>query len=98
MQGGDVSVGFEKVHGVGVTGKPETTKQLGDNVEGHFHVCDRLDDATRNTKKDGKEDTIQRGGRGGTGGVNRNDSSTDTNGDAQHNEVDPLGNLFVRPH
>ena len=98
MQRRDISVGLEKIHGVGVTGKPEAAKQLSDDVEGDFYVCDGLDDATRDAEEDGEEDTIQGGGGGGVGRVNRDDSSTNTDGDTQHDKVDPVGNLLVRPH
>ena len=54
VRSGDISVGLEEVHAVGVTGEPETTEQLGNDVEGYLHVGDGLDDAARNTKDDGK--------------------------------------------
>jgi hypothetical protein len=90
VHGGDVSVGLEKVHGIGVTGEPETTEQLGDDVEGNLYVCDSHDDATRHTEDGGEEDAIQRSSGGGSGGVNGDSGGTDTDGDTQYDEVDPL--------
>ena len=95
VRGGNVSVGLEVVHGGGVTWEPETTEQLGNNVEGDFYVGNGHDDAARNTEDDGEEDTVQHNGGGGVGGVSGNTSSTNTDGDTQHEEVGPLWNLFV---
>ena len=98
VRGRDVSVGLEKVHGIGITGKPETTKQLSDDVEGDLYVCDSFDDTTRHTEDGGKEDAIQRSSGRSSSGVSSDSGGTDTDGDTQHDEVHPLRNLFVRPH
>ena len=58
VRGRDVSVGLEKVHGIGITGEPETTEQLSDDVERDLYVCDSFDNATRHTEDGGEEDTI----------------------------------------
>ena len=98
VHGRDVSVGLEKIHGIGVTGEPETTEQLSDDVEGDLHVCNSFDDTTRHTKDGGEEDTVQRSSGRGSGGVNGDNDGTDSDGDTQYDEVYPLRNLFVRPH
>jgi len=54
MRRGDVSVDLEVVHGIDITGEPETTEQLGKNVEGHLRISDGLDYTARNTKDDGE--------------------------------------------
>ena len=95
VRGGDVSVGLEVIHGGGIAGEPETTEQLGNNVEGDLYVGDGHDDAARNREDDSEEDTIQHNSGGSVGGVNGDTSGTKTNRDAQDEEVDPLGNLFV---
>ena len=98
VRGRDVSVALEVEHGGGVTGEPETTEQLGDNVEGDLYVGDSHDDTARNTKDGGDENTIQRGSGGGVGGVNSDTNGTKSDGDAQDHEVGPLRNLPIRPH
>ena len=98
VRGGDVSIGLKVVHGSSVTGEPEAPEQLGDNVEGKFHIGGSHNDAARNTKYYGEEDTIQYNGRGGAGGVSGNTGGTDTDGDTQDDEVDPFRDLFVRSH
>jgi len=98
VHGRDVSVGLEKIHGIGITGEPETTEQLSDDVEGDLHVCNSFDDTTRHTEYDGEEDTVQRSSGRGSGGVNGDNDGTDSDGDTQYDEVHPLRNLFVRPH
>ena len=96
--GGDMSVKFEVHQGGGVTGEPETAEQFGNDAEGDLHVGNSHDYAARNAKDDCEEDTIQRSGGGGIGRVNGDNSGTNADGDTQNDEVDPLGNLFVRPH
>ena len=94
----DVSVDLEVVHGGGVTGKPETTEPLSNNVEGDLYIGSGHDDTAGNTKDESEEGTIQHDSGGSVGGVNGDASGTGTNGDAQHGEVSPLGDLVVRPH
>ena len=94
----DVSVDLEVVHGGGVTGKPETTEPLSNNVEGDLYIGSGQHDTARNTKDDSEEGTIQHDSGGSVGGVNGNASGTGANGDTQHDEVGPLGDLVVRPH
>ena len=98
VRGRDVSVGLEKVHGIGVTGEPETTEQLSNDIEGDLYVCDSLDDATRYTEDGGEEDTIQSSSWGRSGGVNGDTHGTNTDGHTQYDKVSPFRNLFVRPH
>ena len=96
--GGGVSVELEVHQGSGVTGEPETTEQLGNDTKGDFHVGNCHYYAARNAENDSEEDTIQRSGGGGIGRVNGDNSGTDADGHTQNDEVDPLGNLLVRPH
>ena len=95
---GDISVDLEVVHGGGVTGEPETTEQLSNDVEGELYIGSGHDDTARNTKDESEEDTIQHDSGGSVGGVNGDASGTGANGDTQHDEVGPLGDLVVRPH
>jgi len=95
LRGGDVSVGLEVVHGGGISGEPEATEQFGNNVEGDLYVGNGHDDAARNAEDDSKEDTIQHNSGGSIGGVYGDTGGTDTDGDAQYDEVDPLGDLLV---
>jgi len=95
VRGGDVSIGLKIVHGGRVTWEPETTEQLGNNVEGDLYVGDGHDDAARNTEDDGKEDTVQHNSGGGVGGVSGNTGGTNTDGGTQHDKVNPLRDLFV---
>ena len=96
--GGDVSVDPEVHQGSCIAGEPEATEQLGNDTKGDLHVGNCHDYAARNAEDDCKEDSIQRSSGGGIGRVNGNNSSTDADGHTQNDEVDPLGNLFVRPH
>ena len=98
MRCSDVSVGLEVVHCGGISGEPEPTEQIGNNVEGDFYVGDSHDDAAGNAEDGGEEDTLQRCGRGGIGGINGDTNSAEANGNTQDHEVDPLRNLAVRPH
>ena len=98
VRGGNVSIGLEIHHRVGVTGEPETTEQLGDNIEGHLDVGNSLDYATRNAEDGGDENTVQRSSGGGGGRVNSDGSRTRADGDTQYEEVGPLRHLSVRPH
>ena len=98
MRGGDVSVGLEVVHGGSIAGKPETTEQLGNNVKSDLYVGNGHDDTARNTEDGSEEDTIQHNSGGSAGRVNGDTDGTDTDGDTQYDEVDPLGNLLVRLH
>ena len=98
VRGGDVPVALEVEHGSGVAREPETAEQLGEDVEGYLYVRDGHDDAARNAEDGGHEDTIQRGGGGGVGGVSGDASRTETDGNTQDDRVYPLRNLFVRPH
>ena len=95
LRGGDKSVGLEVVHGGGIAGEPEATKQLGNNVEGDLYVGNGHDDAARNTEDDSEEDTIQYNSGGSAGGVSGDTGGTDADGDTQYDEVDPLGDLTV---
>ena len=49
-RGGGLSVNLEVEHSTGVTRKPETTKQLGDDAKDDLHVIASHDDATGYTK------------------------------------------------
>ena len=98
VRGGDVSVTLEVKHSSGVTGEPEATEQLGDNIEGDLYVGNGHDDTARNAEDGGEEDTIQRGSGGGVGWVSGDAGGTETNRNTQNDEVDPFRNLSVRPH
>ena len=95
LRGGDVSVGLEIVHGGGISGEPETTKQLCNNVEGDLYVGNSHNDTARNAEDDSEEDTVQHNSRGSVGGVNGDTGGANTDGGAQYDEVDPLGDLPV---
>jgi len=97
-RGGDIPIGLEIQHRSGVTGKQETTDQLGNNVKGDLYVGDGHNEPARNTEDDGEEDTVQHDGGGGVGGVSGDASGANADGGAEDDEVDPLGNPFVRPH
>ena len=56
LRGRDVTVGFEIIHGSGVTGEPETAEQLSDDVQGNLDVRDGHDDTARNTEDHSEED------------------------------------------
>jgi hypothetical protein len=98
VRGRDVSVGLEVVHRGGVTGEPETSEQLGDDVQGNLDVRDGHDNTAGDTEDEGKEDTIQDDGRSGVGGVSTDTGSTQSDGGYKDGEVDVLGNLLVVPH
>ena len=51
----NISVSLEIVHSSGVAREPETTKQLGNNVQGNLDVRDRHDDTARNTEYHSEE-------------------------------------------
>lgn len=98
MRSGDVSVRLEVVHGSGVTREPETSEQLGDDVQGDLDVGDRLDDTARNTEDEGEENTIQHDGGCGLRGVGANTGGTESDGDDKDGKVDVFRNLLVAPH
>lgn len=75
----DVTIRLEVVHGCCVSSKPETAKQLGENVERNLDIRDGLDNSNRNTEDDSEEDTIKHNGRGSVCGPNSNTCGTDTN-------------------
>jgi len=93
--GCDVSVALEVEHRSGITGKPETTEQLGDDVEGDLNVGNGHDDTKWYAESGGKKHPIQHCGGGGVGGVGGDTSGANNDGGTQDDQVDPLGNLFV---
>ena len=56
MRGRDASVRLEVVHSSGVTREPETTEELGNNVQGNLDVRDGHNDAARDTEDYSEED------------------------------------------
>jgi hypothetical protein len=56
LRGRDVSVSLEVVHGGGVTRVPETTEELGDDIQGNLDVRDGHNDAARNAEYYSEED------------------------------------------
>jgi len=54
VRSGEESEDLKEVHAIGVTGEPETTEQLGNDVEGYFYVGDSLDDTAWNTEDGGE--------------------------------------------
>ena len=98
VQGSHVSIEFEVDHRSGVTGIPETTEQLGDDVESDLYIGNCHDDTTGNAEDHGEEHAIQRCGGGGVGGISSDSGCTKTDGNTQDDEVDPLRDLCVRPH
>ena len=56
VRGCDVSVRLEVIHSGGVTREPETTEELGNNVQGNLNVRDGHDDTAGNTENYGEED------------------------------------------
>jgi hypothetical protein len=55
MRGRDISVGLEVVHSSGVTREPETTEELGNNVQGNLDVRIGHDDAARDAEDHSEE-------------------------------------------
>ena len=98
VRGSDKSIGLEVVHRGGVTREPETTEHFSNNIEGNQYAGTSHDDAAGNAEDDSKEDTKQHNSRGSVGGVNGETSGTNSRGNTQHDEVDPVGDLFVRLH
>ena len=96
--GRDISVRLEVVHRGGVTGEPETSEQLGDDVQGDFNVRDGHYNPAGDTEDEGKEDAVQDDGRSGVGGISTDTGSTQSDRDNEDGEVDVLGNLLVTPH
>lgn len=68
VRGRDETVRLEEIHGGGITGEPETTKELGNNVQGNFDVRDGQDDATRDTEDCSEENCGFVSGGTSTGG------------------------------
>ena len=54
-RGRDVSVSLEVVHSGGVTREPETTEELGNNVQANLNVRDGHDDPARNAEDHSEE-------------------------------------------
>ena len=55
VRGRDVSIRLEVVHSSGVTGGPETTEELGNDVQGNLDVRDGQDDAARDAEDHSEE-------------------------------------------
>ena len=55
LRGRDGSVRLKVVHSGGVTREPETTKELGNNVQGNLDVRDGQDDAARDAEDHSEE-------------------------------------------
>lgn len=81
-----IAVGLEEVHGVGVTGEPETAEELSKDVEGHLGIGNRTNDTHGHTEDECQEDPVQHDCWGRVSRIGANTRSAKTNRDKKHTE------------
>ena len=78
-----------------VPGKPETTKEFGENVERNLDIRDRIDDSDGYTEDSSEEDVIEDGGGGSLCRVGAYANSTECGSNDEDHKVRPLRYFIV---